>query len=71
MQTINTSFVAAPRWRLGDLSERKGKLIRKTNVSFNLTSPTVPLAPGESLKQEFVLFAGPERYHAAGGIRLE
>ncbi|MFV1965164.1 MAG: YidC/Oxa1 family insertase periplasmic-domain containing protein [Pirellulaceae bacterium] len=45
---------------LGGLGVRKGKLIRKTNVSFHLTSTTLTIPPGESVQRDFVLFAGPK-----------
>jgi YidC/Oxa1 family membrane protein insertase len=56
---------------LGDLAGRKGKLIRKTNVSFQLTSPVWQIAPGDSVRRNLVLFAGPKETELLRAYGLE
>jgi YidC/Oxa1 family membrane protein insertase len=42
------------------VGEINGMNLKRTNVTYRLTSETVDLAPGESLQRKFVIFAGPK-----------
>jgi YidC/Oxa1 family membrane protein insertase len=47
--------------RAGELTEKKGMRNKTANVTFRLVSQPQSVPAGQSLKQQFVLFAGPKR----------
>jgi YidC/Oxa1 family membrane protein insertase len=53
----NYTFPESAAFVVGEINSMNRKL---TNVTYRLTSEAVELAPGESLEQDFVIFAGPK-----------